>query len=73
MILPSSVPTYQNFIEMGQELILLTIYLAGIVGSYSRVLGVKAFSTLPGLAGSWFSGSRITVSTALVKNLVSHH
>ena len=31
----------------------LTMYLAGMVGSYSRVQGVKALSTFPGLSGSW--------------------
>ena len=50
-----------------------TMYLAGMVGSYSRMLGVKALSLTPWHPGSWLSGSRTTVSTGEVKRRVSHH
>ena len=49
------------------------MYLAGMVGSYSRMLGVKALSLTPSHPGSVLSGSRTTVSTGEVKRRVSHH
>ena len=50
-----------------------TMYLAGMVGSYSRMLGVKALSLTPWHPGSWLSGSRSTVSTGEENRRVSHH
>ena len=49
------------------------MYLAGMVGSYSRMLGVKALSLTPWHPGSVLSGSRITVSTGEENRRVSHH